>query len=105
MAPRNNLALPFGRIKALLIAGFSNDSNDVSTRDIYLRLNMITQINDCARYERVFRLKIYVASTRPVVGRGEKNLLRCDPEYELRLSRGRAGLITIPYLVCYIFQF
>ena len=34
VAPRNNLALLFGRVKALLIAGLSNDSNDMSTRDI-----------------------------------------------------------------------
>ena len=37
MAPRNNLALPFGPIKAQLIAGFSNDSNNMSTRDISTR--------------------------------------------------------------------
>ena len=47
-------------------------TTDMSKRDIYyLPVNMNRQRNDCTRYERVFRLKVTVASTRTISRSGE----------------------------------
>ena len=65
MAPRNNnLPLLLDGPKALLIAGVADDSTDGSKPDRSTR--KFEQRNDCTRYERVFRLKITVASTQPI---------------------------------------
>ena len=66
----------------------SDYSTDDRANEAYPPVNVTRQRNDCKRYERVFRLKITVASTQSIVrsGEGEKNLL-CDPKYELRLGR------------------
>ena len=72
----------------------------MSKRDTYyLPLNMTRQRNDYTRYERVFRLKITVASTRPIARSGD---LQCDGEYGIRRFRGRSRLVRIlQYVFCF----